>query len=215
MARDGAGVGTGAVEGRSHEGHARGPVAGRGAGKRRSVRPSPKSDQGSTVVGVRLVRRRRAGRTGCGWSPAARIGDRSRREPLPAIPARLPPRTDEDARRLFMARAPLGSVARITGGRSRTSARGGERRSSCNQPHVDRLSIGSLRSTTSPSPLAEHARRNGHCPVSRRPAGRRGRARSAHRSGAAGCPPAPCGPRSAPARTGASNTPRPRPTPPR
>ena len=50
------GVGARGTEGSSHGGHARGPVAGRGVDKRRSVRASPISDQGSTDVGGRLVR---------------------------------------------------------------------------------------------------------------------------------------------------------------
>ena len=49
----------------------------------------------------------------------------------------------------------------------------------------------------------------GRYALSRRPAGRRARARSARRSAAAGCPPVPCDRRSAPARTAASSTPRP------
>ena len=44
------------------------PVAGRVTGKRRRVRASPISDEGSTDIGVRLVRWRRAGREGGGGS---------------------------------------------------------------------------------------------------------------------------------------------------
>ena len=60
-----AGAGAGVIEGRSHGSHARGPVAGRGAGKRRSVGTSPESDQGATCVGARLIGCRRV-RT---WRP--------------------------------------------------------------------------------------------------------------------------------------------------